>query len=930
MNRLLLLLFCLFSLLVHTQELPPVVNHPPGMYGADDQNWMISQSKENYIYVANNRGLLEYNGAKWNLYPSPNETIMRSVKCIDDRIYSGSYMDFGYWVRNEKGVLIYTSLKKKLNVKMIEDEQVWNIIAHENWILFQSLNRIYLYNGQNERISSIEANNITKLFKLEDELFFQVMNEGLYTIENSAKKLVNDHPILRENRLVDLFIRNDQKTFLTEQQGFYSFGENTIEKWEVAADSLLKELSIYSSIRRKDNSFFLGTISNGIVHLSAQGAPVFTMDQTNGLSDNTALSLFEDSEGNVWLGLDNGIDCINAQVPFKNYIDQQGKLGSIYASVVHQGGIYLGTNQGLFYKPNTPDSDFAFVEGTQGQVWFLDVIDGQLFCGHNVGTFLVNGTQVDKIADVQGTWSVKKIPNKEGLLIQGNYNGLNILTNESGRWAFKNKLSGFNISSKHFELAKNNTILVSHEYKGVFSLDVNTSFTKIERFSEVNSVEKGAHSSLASFYGDIFYAYRKGVFKYHPKDGTFTRDSILSNVFSNDEFISGKLIADHQNRLWVFTKNYVSYVTREKLSSSFKVNKISIPQSLRNGKKGYENVSHLNDKTYLLGASSGYIVMDLLSSNSKQYNVAINSITYNKLNGEKIQVARNTPGVFDANQNYIALSYSIPEFDKYLVAEYQYQLKGQQDQWSSWSTDSQKSFENLPFGEYEFNVRARVSNQESVNTATYEFTINRPWYLSNLAITIYALVLILLFIAVNGAYRRYYKKQRERLLEKSTRELALKELEAQKEIVELKNNNLHQDIEARNRELAVSTMNMIKTNNILNDIKSELVNIKDVSEMKSVVTLIDKNLSNDEDWKFFEEAFNHADKGFFKKVKELHPELTSNDLRLCVYLRLNLSSKEIAPLLNISPRSVEIKRYRLRKKINLPRENNLNEYFISL
>jgi FixJ family two-component response regulator len=80
----------------------------------------------------------------------------------------------------------------------------------------------------------------------------------------------------------------------------------------------------------------------------------------------------------------------------------------------------------------------------------------------------------------------------------------------------------------------------------------------------------------------------------------------------------------------------------------------------------------------------------------------------------------------------------------------------------------------------------------------------------------------------------------------------------------------------------------------------------------------------------FEEAFNNADKDFFKKVKKTHPKLTSNDLRLCMYLRMNLSSKEIAPLLNISPRSIEIKRYRLRKKINRERNINLNDYFINL
>ncbi len=132
----------------------------------------------------------------------------------------------------------------------------------------------------------------------------------------------------------------------------------------------------------------------------------------------------------------------------------------------------------------------------------------------------------------------------------------------------------------------------------------------------------------------------------------------------------------------------------------------------------------------------------------------------------------------------------------------------------------------------------------------------------------------------------------------------------------LNNEKLKQDIENKNRELAISTMSLIKKNEFLSNIKEELkkANEDNNSQLKPVIKIIDKNLNNTDDWKFFQEAFNNADKDFLKKVKYKHSNLTPNDLKLCAYLRLNLSSKEIAPLLNISPRSVEVKRYRLRKK----------------
>ena len=157
----------------------------------------------------------------------------------------------------------------------------------------------------------------------------------------------------------------------------------------------------------------------------------------------------------------------------------------------------------------------------------------------------------------------------------------------------------------------------------------------------------------------------------------------------------------------------------------------------------------------------------------------------------------------------------------------------------------------------------------------------------------------------------------------------MKELENSQKIIKLNNDKLRLDIENKNRELATSTMSIIKKNEFLNAIKTELVS-GGKNNLDKVVKIIDKNLNNTDDWKLFQEAFNNADKKFLKKIKNNHPELTPNDLRLCAYLRLNLSSKEIAPLLNISPRSVEVKRYRLRKKMNLEHDANLTSYILEL
>ena len=167
-------------------------------------------------------------------------------------------------------------------------------------------------------------------------------------------------------------------------------------------------------------------------------------------------------------------------------------------------------------------------------------------------------------------------------------------------------------------------------------------------------------------------------------------------------------------------------------------------------------------------------------------------------------------------------------------------------------------------------------------------------------------------------------------MERKQRDFALSQLENEKVIMRLKNEKLQGEIFSKTRELSVSTMNIINKNELLRTIKDELTLVKDETNIKPVIKIINKNIANTSDWELFQEAFNNADSDFLKKVKTLHTSLSPNDLRLCAYLRLNLSSKEIAPLLNISVRSVEIKRYRLRKKMDLPHEDSLVAYILNI
>lgn len=930
LNFLLLLFVTLFTVTGLSQEIPPVKNFFPTDYNGENQNWAISQSSDKLIYVANSKGLLEFNGAYWKHYLSPNESIMRSVEIVDDLIYTGSYMEFGYWKKNELETLEYTSLSQQINVPLIEDEEFWNIISIDDSMVFQSLQRIYIYNVNDGSVNVIDSDSrITKIFKMDHEVYFQRLGEGIYRINDGKAILFLDDDIVKKNEIINIFGYRQEVLILTKNNGFYDVTDNKITKSKTLSNEILSEVSIYDAIKLKDNNFALGTIANGLLILSKKGEIVSQVDLDKGLINNTVLALFEDVANNVWLGLDNGISYVNTNSPYELHNEENGILGSVYASTIHDGYLYLGTNQGLFYRKQGSNADFGFIDGTQGQVWCLKVIDEILLCGHDSGTFVVDRGRVKKISNIQGAWNISRIDGKKNFLLQGNYDGLYVLEKSKDGWQLRNKLEGFNNSTRYFETLGNN-IFVNHEYKGIFKLKVDSSYTSIENV-EIDSTLKGSDSGIAKYNGDLLYAYKKGIFKYDNINQKFVKDSLLSKVYGQEGYESGKLIVDEKdNMLWVFTKSNISYITSTGLTNKERINNIPLTSAVRKGIIGYENISNIARDKYLIGTTSGYITVDIKETRTKDFLVYIDQvISGSNKSVEKLENI-SSKGDFENNQNNMEISFYSSEFDKNVSTRYQFQLIGIYDAWSDWSENSIALFENLPYGNYTFNVRSKIGDAISSNLSTYTFEIAKPWYISKMMVSFYVLGVLLFLILTHNINKRYYSIQRRRLIKINKRKLELVRVRNEKEIIKLKNEKLKVDFSGKSKELAVSLMSIAKKNDLLRTIKGELRVSGGEDSIKSVINTINKSIRQNDDWEFFQEAFNNADSEFLKKLKVLHPTLTPSNLKLCGYLRLNLSTKEIARLLNITTRSVEIKRYRLRKKLDLQHEDNLVNYILEL
>ncbi len=889
---------------------------------------MLSQDEDGRMYVANSKGLLEFTGTEWTLYPSPNETTIRAVRAVGDRIYTGCYREFGYWLRAADGQLTYHSLATAVRERMRADEHFWNIIAFEGRIVFQSLDQLFLYNPATEAIDPISPEaGVDKLFRTDAGLYFTDRERHLFQLREGSILPVSIESAT-DVRVIHLRERDGSIMLQTAINGPFKLAGNSLQA--LTWGETLRDKKVYSALPLADGGLAVGTISNGVYIFGADDRLRYHISQTDGLTNNTVLSLYQDTDRNLWVGTDNGISCINLDAPFHKFTDNSGKLGTVYTAHLLNGRLYLGTNQGLFIRSAANDSGLMLIPGTQGQVWSLFERGGQLFCGHDSGTFLVEGDRATLLFDQSGTWGFATIKGRPDLLLQGNYYGLSVLELKNGSWQFRNQISGFEHSARFFTLLDEREIYVSHEYRGLFGLRLDEDLRRVTERQDYEQPAKGKDAGLIGFQNGVIYLSREGCYRLSSFQQGFRRDSSLSERLSGPVYQSGKLSLDSEGRLWVFTRDRLVALRAGTLDERLRPESIPVPIQLLKAMAGYENIAEIGRDSLLIGTADGYLILSPSELPSYEHRIFLSGVTSREVSGSENRLPLAGGVALPYQANNLSASFAVPSYGKYFVPRFQYRLTGFYNEWSEWAETGTVSFRNLPFGNYQLEVRSLLGERQSENTLRYDFQILRPWYWSHPAIAIYVLAICLLIYLTHRTYTGYYRNKEKAYQLENERHDAARRREAELETIRLNNEQLQLDIDNKNRELAISTMNLVKKNELLHQIKADLQQKGEKkADIRGVMRTIDRNTDEAETWNLFREAFENADRDFFKKVCDRHPDLTPNDLKLCAYLRLNLSSKEIAPLLNISVRSVEVKRYRLRKKMDLNRDDGLVEHMLS-
>lgn len=939
-----LLLFCVFSLfssLSRGSSIPfsPIVrSYSVSNYNAGIQNWSVAQDERGIMYIGNNKGLLEFDGNRWKLHELPTKNIVRTVYIGEDgKIFVGSFEEFGYFEHDSLGSLVYHSLKDEVKDFRFQNDEIWSIVPVQDEIVFQSFGSLFIYDGHTVR--GIRTKSLPlNLFQVGDTFYSQLINEGLSIFINDGFEHLIDRKLLGDSDVMAGLSYDDGALLLTRNSGGFIYQHGKVVKWHTECDAELEKYTVNRAVMTKDSCYIIGTISNGVYAIDKKGRLLWKENTDSRLQNNTVLGLYCDADNNVWVALDEGIAYILNNSLVYYYEPPYRKIGMIYDVLVKEDEAYVASNQGVYRMKS---GKLELVPGLEEQAWYVKEWGNQILCGHNKGTFQIAGLQASLISDVRGAMCMREIYHEgRPLLLQGTYTFLNLYKeNASGVWSFLNSLGGFTHMVRGIEMDHRGNIWVKHLRKGLFRLRISPDLKRVEdlkMYMELGDVKDG-NFSLFKINGRVVFSNGKAFYTY--EDMT---DSIIPYEVMNEQLPELKGINDVSHaggHMYWFVSGRMAYLVKCEMNV-FQIEH-RIPFSLFEGLSIEERAAMVYDK----GSKSSYLCLNnaiaridadssLLYKSSVKRSLWVSGITVEaEWTGKKKQLSVQEENKIEAEFSTVCFSLCYPVYNNYTY-KVRYKLEGLNDQWVDNERSLEKKYTRLPFGSYVFKAEVYDGNQILAST-TLPFVILRPWYLSYWAISGYVLAGLILLLLLQYIVYQSVKKKKDRVIEQQ-RIAHQAEIEQQeKKIIELEKEQLEADLRFKSKELSGVVMTNIAHQEFLNSLKEEIQQQKLSGQytrknLDKLLALVNNNIVSDEEsWNMFQANFDRIHENFFRNLKQQYPDLTSGDLRFCALLRLNLPTKEIAKLLNISIRGVDAARYRLRKKFNLPQEDSLTDFMIN-
>ena len=760
------------------------------------QNWGMAQAKNGIIYVANQAGVLEFDGVSWRPIGIPIYAPVRSLT-IDatGTVYIGGKGEIGYLAPDERGTLKYNSLLGCLpdDKKIFSD--VWKTYTSKKGIYFQASEFLLRWDSKQMKVWE-PVENFHFSFFCKETLFIRQKNVGLMQMDNDSLRLVPGGEIFAAKKIYMLVPYNSMDILIgTDNEGLYIYNGTSIIPFPTGVDDYLKRYKLYHGICLSTGDFALATLGGGLVIIDPHGRIKHIFNKSYGLQDEMIYYVFEDKQENLWLCLSNGISKIEYNSPISIYDERSSLSGMVLSVVRRHDKLYVGTINGLYYL----ESPFKFrlIPGISGSCWDLCSIDDLILTATSEGVFSLK-KDITTVKFIKKDPSYVVLPSKyhPGRAWCGTRQGLVVLFQENGQWREEHRFEVINQEIRSIVEDKKRTVWLGTLTGNVFKVDFDHDIRHpvIARYDNSHGLPDGEiYAAWAA--GHVVFATQKGIFRFDDEKKKFVPEGMLGAEFTGgpDSKHVFRLVEDKSKNIW-FHSQSINYQAFPQPGESFKINSQPfrrIPPNIQ-----VNNIYPDPDgKNIWFASLKGLIRYDTTIKKNYQQNfqTIIRRVLANEtliFDGFKNKISQTGKAFFtmiEYKDRNLYFEFAAPSFEAETETQYQCYLEGYDKDWSAWKKESKRNYTNLDSGLYTFRVRARNVYQHQGDEDVFRFEILLPWYKTWWAFLSYVSLSFLLTYLI-FKWRRSVKlekeKQRlEKIVKERTKEIneKNKQLEEQSE-----------------------------------------------------------------------------------------------------------------------------------------------------
>ncbi len=951
------LLLCAFRVYAAQDFEPVITNYSDSDYNGQLQNWCVAQDKDGICYFGNNSGLLRYDGYTWEMFSLPGSTIVRSVFTDDDRIYVGTFEDFGYFQENEDGHLRYTSLATGRQGIKLENEEIWNISKLDDRIIFQSFSNVFTYNTITDKTLTLPRDirdrpdtdgdgSMKPLmsYRVGRELFAQRTNGGFYRFENGGwrlywhKKLYGSHimailpaPGGDEHEIPD------GSLLFTQDHLIFKVTKGRPVPFPTEIDKELGNSRINRVICGKDSSIFVGSVGNGIFRIDKNGHKLGHYNIYNGLQNNSVLGMTCDRNGNIWATLDDGISLIHFGSPFSILRPNQNDpyIGMGYSIGAHNKQMLIATNQGCYTF--SPNEGFHIFPGTKGQNWCVRTIGKQTFVGGNDQTIILDNDGNVTNMPFSGTDIKHGTIHRHEILLQSSYYPLQLYTLDqtTGKWEYRHDVKGLDAPVRQIEIDNDGTLWATHLTNGIYRCKISSDFKSISKkdfYKNITEDSIGKACFVMKIRGKVVFSQANTFYTFNETSNSFEPFHKLNNELP---LLRGAKSAEtvDDDHFWLATSK--NYCLIEYKNDKYKVIQ-TIPMAIFPRMSNGDNcsITHLGNGICLFTLSEGVGKIDInsLPDSTERYNLKIHSIGALDIHGKmtRLPLTPQRNPVLEASNLSVLLSY--PNYN-HAPLRFHYTLTNGYEDIDTLTTHPSMSFPILRSGKHVLHCGVTDINGLEIDGFDYSFSIPKPWPLKWWAICLYIAIFAALVYVIAIFNTRISMKRRQREFDAAKAKQDLQIHEQELIIAEQQRRLLQNELSSKSKELATMALGAYAREQAVENMRASLSDLRKKGNTSSEAERVLRDISRTEGdnsvfWDIFERNFDLIHEHFFRNLRKQYPSLTASDLKFCAFLRMNLSTKEISKVTNISVRGVETARYRLRKKFALPADQSLVQFLI--